>query len=59
MIGGWYRFEDPVLQLNNKMGNTLELKINSNSTVEKVKMESNKEEQKVGFLKPVWQSEQK
>ena len=44
MTGGWYRFEDPVLQLNSRQGNTLELKIDSSSTVEKVRMESNKED---------------
>ena len=36
-VGGWYRFEDPVLQMNNRQGNMVELKINQYSNIEKIK----------------------
>lgn len=35
--GEWYNFEDPMLQINNKFGSLLELKINRQSKITKEK----------------------
>jgi hypothetical protein len=38
--GEWYYFEDPILQVNNRFGNIMELKINNFSNVIKEKKNS-------------------
>ena len=36
MVGGWYCFENPILQMNNRL-NIIELKITANSKITKEK----------------------
>ena len=39
-IGAWYRFEDAVLQANNRQGGSLQLKINDYSNIVKHKTQT-------------------